>query len=60
MSAIANSSAKPIWLVEHYVDSTCLLGSILQKMPEGLKYLDSWISADFNRCFQLMECDDPS
>ena len=29
-------------------------------MPEGLKYLDSWISADFNRCFQLMECDDPS
>ena len=28
-------------------------------MPEGLKYLDSWISADFNRCWQLMECDDP-
>ena len=28
-------------------------------MPEGLKYLDSWISVDFNRCWQLMECDDP-
>ena len=27
-------------------------------MPEGLKYLDSWISADFNCCWQLMECDD--
>ena len=29
-------------------------------MPEGLKYVDNWISADFNRCWQLMECDDPT
>ncbi|MBE9042971.1 DUF3303 family protein [Pleurocapsales cyanobacterium LEGE 10410] len=28
-------------------------------MPEGLKYLDSWVSANLDRCFQLMECDDP-
>lgn len=28
-------------------------------MPEGLKYVDSWIEANFDRCFQLMECDDP-
>ncbi len=27
-------------------------------MPEGLRYVDSWIAADFSRCFQLMECDD--
>jgi hypothetical protein len=27
-------------------------------MPEGLRYVDSWIEANFNRCFQLMECDD--
>jgi hypothetical protein len=27
-------------------------------MPEGLKYIDSWIEAGFGRCFQLMECDD--
>ena len=27
-------------------------------MPEGLKYIDSWISANLNRCFQLVECDD--
>jgi hypothetical protein len=26
--------------------------------PEGLKYVDSWIEANFDRCFQLMECDD--
>jgi len=28
-------------------------------MPEGLKYLDSWVEVNFHRCFQLMECDDP-
>ncbi len=27
-------------------------------MPDGLKYIDSWIEADLNRCFQLMETDD--
>jgi len=27
-------------------------------MPEGLQYVGSWIEADFDRCFQLMECDD--
>lgn len=27
-------------------------------MPDGLKYIDSWIEAGFRRCFQLMECDD--
>jgi hypothetical protein len=27
-------------------------------MPEGLQYVGSWIGADLNRCFQLMETDD--
>jgi hypothetical protein len=27
-------------------------------LPEGLKYVGSWIEANFGRCFQLMECDD--
>jgi hypothetical protein len=27
-------------------------------LPEGLKYVDSWVEANGNRCFQLMECDD--
>ena len=26
--------------------------------PEGLSYVGSWIEANFDRCFQLMECDD--
>ena len=27
-------------------------------LPEGLTYVDSWIEPNFDRCFQLMECDD--
>jgi hypothetical protein len=27
-------------------------------LPEGLRYVDSWIEANFDRCFQVMECDD--
>jgi len=27
-------------------------------LPEGLRYIDSWIEPNFSRCFQLMECDD--
>jgi hypothetical protein len=29
-----------------------------RQMPEGLKYIDSWIESNFDRCFQLMETDD--
>jgi Protein of unknown function (DUF3303) len=29
-----------------------------RSLPEGLKYIDSWIEPNFARCFQLMECDD--
>ena len=27
-------------------------------LPDGLKYVDSWVEPNFGRCFQLMECDD--
>ena len=27
-------------------------------LPEGLHYLESWVSKDKNVCFQLMETDD--
>jgi hypothetical protein len=27
-------------------------------LPEGLKYVDSWVEVKGNRCFQLMECGD--
>jgi hypothetical protein len=28
--------------------------------PAGLRYVASWVSDDFRRCFQVMECDDPA
>jgi hypothetical protein len=29
-----------------------------RQMPDGLKYIDSWIEPNFDRCFQLMETGD--
>lgn len=26
--------------------------------PAALTYIDSWVETTFDRCFQLMECDD--
>lgn len=28
-------------------------------MPEGLEYVGSWVETNYDRCFQLMRCDDP-
>ena len=27
-------------------------------MPNGVAFIDSWVTADLSRCFQVMECDD--
>jgi hypothetical protein len=29
-----------------------------RQLPEGLRYIDSWVESNFARCFQLMETDD--
>lgn len=29
-----------------------------RSLPAGLSYKDSWVEANFGRCFQLMETDD--
>jgi hypothetical protein len=26
--------------------------------PEGLSYIESWVTADLRRCYQIMECED--
>jgi hypothetical protein len=26
--------------------------------PDGLRYVNSWVSADLTTCYQVMECDD--
>ncbi|HET6863317.1 MAG TPA: DUF3303 family protein [Pyrinomonadaceae bacterium] len=28
-------------------------------LPDGLKYIDSWVDINSGRCFQLMETEDP-
>jgi hypothetical protein len=28
--------------------------------PDGLHYVASWVTQDLRRCFQIMECDEPS
>ena len=28
--------------------------------PEGLHYVQSWVTEDLQRCYQVMECDDPA
>ena len=27
-----------------------------RKLPDGLRYVTSWVTADLTRCFQVMEC----
>ncbi|HJQ10266.1 MAG TPA: DUF3303 family protein [Gemmatimonadaceae bacterium] len=26
--------------------------------PQGARYVSSWVATDFERCFQVMDCDD--
>lgn len=26
--------------------------------PKGVRYVSSWVTTDFERCFQVMDCDD--
>ncbi len=27
-------------------------------MPDGLRYVASWVTDDFHRCYQIMQCQD--
>ena len=29
-----------------------------RSLPDGLKYIDSWVEPNYARCFQIMETDD--
>jgi len=35
------------------------LNAVGRQLPEGLRFIDSWVEPNFSRCFQLMECSDP-
>jgi len=30
-----------------------------RQLPDGLRYVDSWVDERLDRCFQLMDADDP-
>jgi hypothetical protein len=51
-------------VIEHYRDNDMIpiyerVRDTGRMLPDGLKYIDSWVEPNFSRCFQLMECDDP-
>jgi hypothetical protein len=50
-------------VIEHFHDHDMLpvyrrLREVGRMLPEGLRYVDSWVEPNFGRCFQLMECGD--
>jgi hypothetical protein len=50
-------------VIERFVDNDMvpvyrLAAEKGRQLPDGLEYVDSWVAADFGRCFQLMRCDD--
>lgn len=50
-------------VIERFKDAKAVYRRVREKgriLPEGLKCVGSWVEADCNRCFQLMECDDAS
>ena len=50
-------------IIEHFKDVAEIGKRFRTKgrmMPEGLKYIDSWVEPNNDRCFQLMECNDAS
>jgi hypothetical protein len=51
-------------VIEHFKnrDPAPIFARLREKgrsLPDGLRYVDSWVEVNFDRCFQLMECDDP-
>jgi hypothetical protein len=48
-------------VIERFRDAKAIYERLRERgrqMPAGLSYVDSWISEDLDRCFQLMEADD--
>jgi hypothetical protein len=48
-------------VVENFKDAPAIYKRFREKgrmMPDGLKYISSWIDHDFKTCWQLMETDD--
>jgi hypothetical protein len=52
-----------LMLIERFADQDAIavythLRDKGRGLPDRLKYIDSWVEPNFDRCFQLMECED--
>ena len=50
-------------VIEHFKDGAAIYARFRERgrmAPEGLTYVASWVEPNLDRCFQIMECDDPS
>jgi hypothetical protein len=53
------------FVIEHFKNSDAMREAYQRfaergrMLPDGLNYIDSWVEQNFNRCFQLMETDQP-
>jgi len=51
-------------IVEHFRDNAIPIYRRFRERgrmaPDGLRYVASWVTEDYRRCFQVMECDDPA
>lgn len=51
-------------IVEHFGDNAIPIYRRFRERgrmaPDGLRYVASWVTEDYRRCFQVMECDDPA
>jgi Domain of unknown function (DUF3303) len=49
-------------VVEHFKDARAIYRRFRERgrlAPEGLRYVSSWVDERVERCYQLMETDDP-
>jgi len=49
-------------VVEHFKDAPAIYQRFRERgrmAPDGLVYVSSWVDEKLERCFQLMETDDP-
>ena len=58
----AKIDAMRYMVIETFRDAPAIYRRFAEKgrmMPEGLSYIESWISEDVRVCYQLMEAGDP-
>ena len=49
-------------VIEHFKDGAQAIYDRFHEqgrmLPDGLTFIDSWVTADYTRCYQVMDCDD--